>query len=597
MTVYESIYPGAYSYLTPRYYLPVGYQTRIGELGAALDPRTANQLSELNTKLNPGVKHIELEGISPEIFESIPEQHLEEMKRLAKLTGVSMSVHGPLIEASGIGERGWDEATRLAAEKQLESAVLRSHKLDPNGNISVTIHSTARLPEMITKIKEDKERVSSVWVIQPDTGRITEIERGKRFFPQEGKGEGKFTPEKPRELIPEEEINRLNQNTWSEYLSTLNIGITRGEGILEDVSKELGIPEEKLSETKKIKIEELKEEDRDVVARAQKAITHGEIYLRDAYRNLKTAFDIAYANSSDEDREKLKNFANEIKKYVTEGIESDPLKLKKVLDEGIRTLEEIKTPKIWKPLQDFVVEKSAETFANVALSSYKKFGEKSPIINIENPPAGGGLSRSEDLIKLIEEAREKFANKLYGEGVSKSEAKKIAEKLIGATWDVGHINMLRKKGYSEKDIIKETEKIAPYVKHVHLSDNFGLEHTELPMGMGNVPLKEMLKKLKEKGFEGKKIIEAGNWWQHFAEKGGGNPFRPSIEAFDSPVYSVGGAPYWSVIGGPGAYYLGHGPINPPIHHRVYGSGFETLPLELGGEIPGDRGRFSETPNQ
>lgn len=84
--------------------------------------------------------------------------------------------------------------------------------------------------------------------------------------------------------------------------------------------------------------------------------------------------------------------------------------------------------------------------------------------------------------------------------MSENEAKKQAEKFIGATWDVGHINMLRKFGYEEKDIIKEAEAVAPYIKHVHLSDNFGFEHTELPMGMGNVPLKEIMEKL------GKKVL-------------------------------------------------------------------------------------------
>jgi sugar phosphate isomerase/epimerase len=75
--------------------------------------------------------------------------------------------------------------------------------------------------------------------------------------------------------------------------------------------------------------------------------------------------------------------------------------------------------------------------------------------------------------------------------LDEAKAEKEAEKLIGITWDVGHINMIRRFGYSEKDVIKEAGKVAPMLKHVHLSDNFGLEHTELPMGMGNVPIKEI----------------------------------------------------------------------------------------------------------
>ena len=76
--------------------------------------------------------------------------------------------------------------------------------------------------------------------------------------------------------------------------------------------------------------------------------------------------------------------------------------------------------------------------------------------------------------------------------------------------------MLRKYGYNEQDIVKESEKIAPLLKHIHLSDNFGFEHTELPMGMGNVPIKQIMEKLGDKGFEARKVIEAAGWWQHLS---------------------------------------------------------------------------------
>ena len=79
--------------------------------------------------------------------------------------------------------------------------------------------------------------------------------------------------------------------------------------------------------------------------------------------------------------------------------------------------------------------------------------------------------------------------------------------------------------------------------------------------------------------------------------GGGTPFFPSIEALDSPVYSMAYGPTWQQSGRFGMYYSGRGPINPSIHHNIYGSNFVNLPAELGGEIPGDRGRFAGTPNQ
>ena len=126
-------------------------------------------------------------------------------------------------------------------------------------------------------------------------------------------------------------------------------------------------------------------------------------------------------------------------------------------------------PQIWKPAEDFAVDKSAETFGNVAFGAYKKFKDTAPVISIENPPAGGGLSRAEDLQNLVEASRKQFVKRAMAEGINKNTAEEQAKKLIGVTWDVGHINMIRKFGYSEEDTLKEAKKIAPFVKHVHLS--------------------------------------------------------------------------------------------------------------------------------
>ncbi len=182
--------------------------------------------------------------------------------------------------------------------------------------------------------------------------------------------------------------------------------------------------------------------------------------------------------------------------------------------------------------------------------------------------------------------------------MNKSEAQKAAEKLIGVTWDVGHINMLRKYGYGKEELIKQAETVAPLVKHVHLSDNFGFEHTELPMGMGNVPIKEILKKFGEEGFEGAKVIEAGNWWQHFSPGGKQNPpYVATLQALGSPIYSMNMAPYWNqVLGFEQGSYSGMGPILPQINYEMQGAGFSQLPPELGGQRPGAQGsRMSGRP--
>jgi hypothetical protein len=189
-------------------------------------------------------------------------------------------------------------------------------------------------------------------------------------------------------------------------------------------------------------------------------------------------------------------------------------------------------------------------------------------------------------------SRDKFIENAVKEGMPEKEARNASEKMIGVTWDVGHINMLRKFGFSEEDIVKESAKIAPLLKHVHLSDNFGFEHTELPMGMGNVPIQKIMEKLGQKGFEAMKVIEAGNWWQHFKT----SPFQQTLETFGSPIYGMKMAPYWNQAVTTQGYFSGYGQILPQINYETMGSGFSTLPAELGGQRQtGGRSRMSGSP--
>ncbi|MDZ4226657.1 MAG: hypothetical protein U1B79_00945, partial [Candidatus Pacearchaeota archaeon] len=54
----SNIYQGGYSTMVPSY---SGYITA-GSLGMTTDPRTANIIQEVSSKLSSGVKNIEVEG-------------------------------------------------------------------------------------------------------------------------------------------------------------------------------------------------------------------------------------------------------------------------------------------------------------------------------------------------------------------------------------------------------------------------------------------------------------------------------------------------------------------------------------------------------
>lgn len=336
------------------------------------------------------------------------------------------------------------------------------------------------------------------------------------------------------------------------------------------------------------------EAEQKVASETFRNLTHANLFLRDSYNMMKEFYNRAYKDSKGDERKKLDDYKKEVEMSIKEKMETDPAKMKEfanLIEKGVKVLSNIH-PILFEPLNDFLVNKASDTFGNVAFKSYKEFGEKAPIISIENPPIGSALSRAEDLKKLIEESRRKFANQLVEKNnMSRGDADRAAEKLIGATWDVGHINMLRKYGYESKDIIKEAEKIAPFVKHVHLSDNFGMEHTELPMGMGNVPIKEIMEKLGKQGINAKKIVEAASWWQHMKTA----PLTQSLEAFGSPLYSMK-APYWNQAASTyGNYFAFPSAYMPEQHFSLYGGGFSSLPTELGGQVPGKQSRVSGTP--
>ena len=105
-----------------------GFRAPASSIGITTDPRSANQIREVANKLNIGGKVIEISAIQPRIFEAIPEQHLDEIRRISKLTGSEGTVHGILAEPSGIIEGGWSEAIRQQTENNMWLAVERSHK-------------------------------------------------------------------------------------------------------------------------------------------------------------------------------------------------------------------------------------------------------------------------------------------------------------------------------------------------------------------------------------------------------------------------------------------------------------------------------------
>lgn len=580
----SDIYPGGYSSVAA----PSDNYVTAGSLGMTTDPRSANIIQEISSKLSSGAKNIEIESVSPEVFDSIPKQYFKEVNRMAKLTGVNVSLHGPVIDVSGIDQRsGFSESNREAAERKIVETLLRSHELNPNGNMIVNFHSAEGIPGSQFLPPSEREEAESLYkrmiVVDKESGQLIPLEEERKHYPllKDIKKEYVISPEKG--------IDTLNETKWE---NELNKAIFQKESADRIIQENYPLVEGVIRDMQqgKIPATDIPLHLTPTQAKAYNHIVNATAYMTDAQKHLAGLFDKAYRYGTEQDKDILKEVSDKYKQISAEGSIPNQLNAIQTLIEGLKET----TPKTYESIEEFATTQSAKTFGNAAWEAYKTFKDKAPTLVIENPPAGFALSTGEDIKNIVLASQKQFIQNAVKNGMSEKEAEQNAKKFIGATWDVGHINMLRKYGYSEEEIVKETEKVAPLVKHVHLSDNFGYEHTELPMGMGNVPLNEIMKKLGEKGFEAKKIIEAGTWWQHFRT----SPFEESLEAMGSPIYGMKMAPYWNQAPG---LYQGYssgmeGTWLPQTNYETFGTSFSRLPKELGGQTSGGQGsRMSGRP--
>ncbi|MBU0907723.1 MAG: hypothetical protein KKD18_03670 [Nanoarchaeota archaeon] len=629
----ENFYAGADYGLNPNYTgdfstgLFPNSRYGVGNFAIPSDPRTANQIKSVSDKLNTGAKNIEVSGVTAATWETVPEPHLVEINRLKKLVGIDLTFHGPLVEPSGVSRQGWDESHRQQSERQMWQAVQRAHKMDPNGNLVVTFHSSNGLPDPETKVmeevvnpntgkKEMKEVVKEFWVVTND-GRFESLKLTPNYLRE---GDGQLGNIQEQNDTIQASIEKQNKDTWFNQLQGCSFHAYQGADIVERVFRGEKVDKEIREKTDPAQWAEIYRQYlktgsveavlngvggpfKAIVEKPLQELAHGDIYLRDAYQAFQRLFNQAYIAAQNSDRhddlKKLQNFKKEIKDIIPKIEEPDNLtKLSGTLVKGINILRSIEAPENVKPLREWALDKSSDTFANVAFNSYSEFKDSAPIVSIENPPAGSGLSRAQDLREIVTKAREKLQDRLVKDKkLSEGEARRQAEKLIGVTWDVGHINMLRKFGYGDKELTKEAETVSEFVNKIHLSDNFGMEHTELPMGMGNVNTKaqyEAIGKYNKQMDKIKQVIETGNWFgpQAFGTQ---TPFAQTLKSFGSPIYAMKMSPYWNQsYGASGGYFSGYGQTLPEQHFSMYGAGFSNMPMELGGQMSG-RSRVGGTP--
>ena len=208
-----------------------------------------------------------------------------------------------------------------------------------------------------------------------------------------------------------------------------------------------------------------------------------------------------------------------------------------------KSIERIET------IEKYGIRKTADSIARLATKVWQKNqNKKDPgmddlYLAPENfdPNKFGGHPR--EMTKIIEKSRETFIEQNRNI-LGAEKAKKVAEQTIKSTIDIGHLNQWRKNFQREPEendkefhkrfdtwVMKEVDKMheKKVLGHFHLADNFGYDDEHLTPGEGNAPIKEFVKKLKEKGYDDF-IVEAGSF----------NPtttLQDSWSYFGTPVHS------------------------------------------------------------
>lgn len=623
--------------LDSKYYIPVG------AFASTTNPQTANQIAEATQRLNAGVLGLDISNISPDIFQSIPKEHFSEIGRLTKLTGATVDLHAPVqeMDPAGFSRDGWSEQHRKEVERQFIDALEKGHLLDPNGNTPVNFHASGGVPGRTWRQLEDKdlknlavsnpnelkrevERIKrnnmrvedTMGIVNQDTGQIQML----RYDSRKGfSGQDEiWTPERRRKSLNLTEWERGNlqlftlQKEKAEVQERMrNEEVTLGP-IIDRAKKGMSLSEEQKQELEirqsniKSMLSHVREIDRNIGTQlidindkvkkySPKEINEEQIKAKEEFKNETKRIN----EIENRYRDLIINERKYERKYVENRLQELDTEERRTQDKIISTLSRLPVPELWRPTDDFSKDKTAETVANATFEVYKKYGKNTPITVVENVFPEWTLSRSEELKDTIEKSRKLFSQKLMKEkNLSEEDAKRLASQFIGVTWDVGHINMLRKQGFTEQEILQEAKKIAPLVKQVHITDNFGFGDVHLPAGMGNVQIKEQLKELEKKGFKiekGRLVHEGGGWWQHFKT----DPIIEAMGNLDTPLYTMDAQPSWKYMRNTeGVYKYGFGDLLPEVHFKeLYGGGFASLPKELGGQIGGDKSRFSGTPNQ
>lgn len=507
-------------------------------LGASVSPM-GSQLMNTNTAINWGTQHLEIALGTQMNFQQaghlaqLGKIEREELIRLAKINRVSLSLHAPHFCAAGGQGNAVSETGRIKAVQEFSDTLKFADQIGTNmkvQHIPIVIHSTEGIPG--NPMPKDV-----LYVVDKEDGRILPIEKKEVAYSED-------------------------------YLK--KYGLKKGPDY--DTTGEKGIfmlyPEGRLKIQNKNMVENLEYQESSIEYNKRIHKQQLDISMRE------------YQAAPTDEKEKMK-----------EKLKHDMALYNAAVEQGERTRAEMEHLKgryidketgelnILARTDDFAKEKSMKTFVELGMQSYNL--PTKPMIAIEQFSPELALGDPRKTADLVSGVRKALADKLVKErGLSRERAQNEAKEIIGMNLDIGHLNLWKRYG-KDREIMEELDKIYPFIKYVHITDNFGDYDAHLPVGWGNAPIKEVIDQLRKKGWKGRAVLETFGSTQY-----GGQGFGVPASLYEFGTQLIPGGPSF---GGSernyfeAGYAFTTGPILPDVNFQMYGVGFSNLPYATGGQ--------------
>ena len=563
--------------------------------------RMGDVLQSLKGELSAGATHVELvfsgkgkgslqgQNVNPEMFDKVKR---EEIRQLAKLNDTSLSTHASVAVSgvAGFAENKFSDRAQKEALIEIKRTIDFAAATAEGG--AVVVH-TSEFPREVKdkRFKLGPEGQEVIYLADKNSGQIISVNKSQKLLlPQwERDKNGNYVDTNGK---PIHEFHNFEDRV---PIVDKSDNVQFQEVTFEDVKQDVALwnkhnPHEKPKNAEKeflfiqhfqqLQAEEprLYEYQReykrmDTLSKEfKKDIDAWKVLEKETPKekqeNLRAAFEGIYQKKlqgagielkkDERPSEALAAFSNRIEREARKFREGyvGLQRHRKELEKTYASVDHIETVGL---------ERSAKAFAEAGIYAYQlekqKGLKKSLFVSPENLFAEWGYGAHPDELRdLIQASRKEMTEQLVKKGTSKNEAKKIAEDHIKATFDIAHANTLAKYFESDPKLTPDEKKKEfdkwllgkvgelqkdNIIGHVHMSDNFGYFDEHLNIGGGNAPIREFLKVLKDKKYEGDLVIE---WGAQGPDEPSGATLAAWAELARSPIYSVEGVgPRWSEL--------------------------------------------------